>query len=314
VTDSPAAGGRLATLAAWVTRGGWPAAGILTIAALAQMLALLLPGATLWLPLALTLNASIVSLLALDNGGAAWRTVARAAVLMSPLLLAGVGPLLPTLLFAWLPAAIAAWVLRGTRSLPLAVLALTVLAVGMVLVVESIGLTAGQAHTRDALVQMFGQIDSRVPRDELEAAIGVMMQLAGGLLAVVLLTTWSGGLFLGRSLQARLHRPGAFAQEFRALRFGRAYGWLLLPVVAMAFAVRLGYGGLAIELALVLAVPALLQGLALVHCETARRGWWPRLPWLVYVLLIVATPQIGPLLAMLGLMDNWLDFRGRPLR
>jgi len=30
--------------------------------------------------------------------------------------------------------------------------------------------------------------------------------------------------------------------------------------------------------------------------------------------LIVATPQIGPLLAMLGLMDNWLDFRGRPLR
>jgi hypothetical protein len=311
----PAAGDRLATLAARLARGGWPAAGLVAVAAAALMLAPLLPGATLWLPLVLAVNTAVVALLVLETGAAASaRALALAALLLVPMLLVGGAPLAPMLPFAWVPALAAGGILRGARSLPLSVLALTAIAAGVVLAVELTGVTAGQSQTRAALLETFSRLDPKLPRAEIEASLGVMMQLAGGLLALVLLGAWNGGLFLGRSLQARLRRPGAFAQEFRALRFGRAYGWLLLPVVVAAFVLGLGAGGLAIELALVTAVPALLQGLALVHGETARRGWWPRLPWLVYVLLIVATPQIGALLVMLGLMDNWLDFRSRPLR
>ena len=88
----------------------------------------------------------------------------------------------------------------------------------------------------------------------------------------------------------------------------------MLTAVAAALGLRLAAGGLAVELALVLALPLLLQGLALVHAETARRGWWRRLPWAVYLMLVLATPQIGSLLVILGLVDNWLDFRSRPLR
>jgi hypothetical protein len=90
---------------------------------------------------------------------------------------------------------------------------------------------------------------------------------------------------------------------------------LLVSVALVAAAVwRLGAGGLAVELALVLSFAALLQGLAVLHATAARSARWRRLPWLVYVLLALATPQIGSLLVLLGLVDNWADFRNRPPR
>lgn len=315
MTGAPAAGDRLATLAAWLAGGGWPAAGVLAVAAVGLLASLLLPGAVLLLPLALVCNLATAGFLAVETGLAATlRSLLMGAVLLAPLLLVGVGLLGPALLFAWLPGLAAGAALRASRSLPLALLTLTALAALVVVVVQQTGLPEGQPEVRAALVENLRRFNPQLPAAELDAALGVMLQLAGGLLALVLLSAWSGGLCLARSLQARLHRPGAFAQEFRALRFGRVYAVLLLPVLAAAFAWRLAADGLAVELALVLAVPALLQGLALVHGETARRGWWPRLPWVVYALLVVATPQVGSALVLLGVVDNWVDFRSRPLR
>lgn len=316
MTGAPAAGDHLATLATWLTNGGWSAAALLATLAVSLLAALLLPGAVLLLPLALVGNVAGISLLALDAGPrAVLRSLLLTVLLLTPLVLfGGAGVLGPALLFAWLPGLVAGAALRSARSLPLALFVLTALAVVVVLVVDQTGLPAGQPETRKALVDALVKLNPKLPVTELDAALDVMLQLVGGLLALVLLGAWTGGLSLGRSLQARLRRPGAFAQEFRALRFGRAYSLLVLGAVAVAFALRLAGGGLAVELALVLAIPLLLQGLALMHAETARRGWWRRLPWVVYLMLVLATPQLASLLALLGLVDNWLDFRNRPLR
>ena len=316
MTGAPAAADRLARLANWLVLGGWPAASLLAALAVGLLAALLLPGAVLLLPLALVGNMAGISLLALDVGPrAALRSLGLTVLLLTPLMLAGGAGLLgPALLFAWKPALAAGLALRSARSLPLALLVLTALAAVVVLVVDQMGLPAGQPETRQALVDALVRLNPKLPAAELDAALDVMLELVGGLLALVLLGAWSAGLSLGRSMQARLHRPGAFAQEFYALRFGRAYSLLVLGSIAAAFALRLSGGGLAAELALVLAVPLLLQGLALMHAETARRGWWQRLPWLVYLLLVLATPQLASLLVLLGLVDNWLDFRNRPLR
>jgi hypothetical protein len=46
---NPTAGDRLATLAAWLAGGGWPAAGVLAVAAVGLLASLLLPGAVLLL-------------------------------------------------------------------------------------------------------------------------------------------------------------------------------------------------------------------------------------------------------------------------
>ncbi len=323
MSGAPVASNRLATLAAWLAGGGWPAAAVLAALAVSLPGVLLLPGAVLLLPLILVCNAAATGLLALEAGPqGALRSLLWALALLSPLLvLGGAGLIGPALLGAWLPALAAGLVLRSTRSLSLALLVLTGLAIAVVLVVNQTGLPgsgqesqqAAQAQVQ-AMAQTLLKLNPKLPAQQIEAALAIMLQLAGGLLALVLLGTWTGGLCLGRSLQARLRRPGAFAQEFRALRFGRAYSLLALVAAALAFTLRLANGGLAVELALVLAVPLLLQGLAVMHAEIVRRGRWRRLPWLVYVMLVLATVQVASVLALLGLMDNWLDFRNRPLR
>lgn len=316
MTGTPAPGGeRLARLAAQIAGGGWPAAAILAGAALALLGALLLPAAVVTLPLVLAGNVALVSLLALDAGAApALRSLLLTVALLAPLLLLGAGPLGYVLLIAWLPALLGGLALRTWRSLPLALLLLTALAVGVLLLVNASGLAAGQAQLRASLLDSLHRLDPKLPVAELQAALDVMMTLAGGLLALMLLATWSGGLCLGRSLQARLRRPGAFAQEFRALRFGRTYALLVLAVLAAAAVWRLAADGLAVELALVVSFAALLQGLAVLHTLAARSARFRRLPWLVYVLLALATPQFGSLLVLVGLVDNWADFRNRPLR
>ncbi len=314
MTPPPGAGDRLAMPAAWLASGTASAAPVLAVLALGLLLALYLPGAVLLLPLALILNAAAVSVLVLEQGAAgAVRGVLVALLLLTPVaLVGGAGLLGPALLFAWLPLALAGWVLRVATSLSLALLTLTGLALIVVLVAQQFGLGAESMELRQALLQVMSNLNQGLPKAELEATIDVVLKLSGGLLALVLLSVWSAGLCLGRSLQARLRRPGAFAQEFRALRLGRAYSGVVLLATVPALLLGLAGDGLAVELALVLAIPLLVQGLALIHAEVARRGWWRGLPGMAYLMLVV-TPHVGLPLALLGLVDNWLDFRRRPL-
>ncbi len=306
MTGTPAAGDRLATLAAWLASGSWSVAAALALLAALSLLAALLPGAILLLPLLLIGNVAAVGLLVLEGDGArGGRCVLWALLLLAlPALVLGPAMLVPVV-FAWLPALTAGYALRTTRSLPLALLLLTVLAVVVVVVAEVAGLPGGEAQSRAALTQMVQRLDPQLAAGVLDA----MLAVASGLLALALLTAWVGGLLLGRSLQARLRRPGALAAEFRALRCGRAYGVLVLVACAAAMGLGLRGGAVAVELALVLVVPLLLQGLAVMHRLAQRGGGWRRAPWLVYPLLVLATPQVAPPLALVGLMDNWLDFK-----
>ncbi|GAB4357434.1 MAG: hypothetical protein Kow0073_15400 [Immundisolibacter sp.] len=306
MTGTPAAGDRLATLAAWLARGGWPVAAVLALLVALSLLVALLPAGILLLPLLLIGNVAAVSLLVLEGDTArSGRCLVRALLLLVlPVLALGPAMLVPVV-FAWLPALTAGYVLRATRSLPLALLLLTLLAVVVVVVAEAAGLPGGEAQSRVALAQMMQSLDPPLAADVLDA----MLAVASGLLALALLSAWVGGLLFGRSLQARLHRPGALAAEFRALRCGRAYGVLALLVCAAAMGLGLRHGAVAVELALVLLMPLLLQGLAVMHRLALRGGGWRRAPWLVYPLLVLATPQVAPPLALLGLMDNWFDFK-----
>ncbi|WP_372696524.1 hypothetical protein [Immundisolibacter sp.] len=305
MTKAPAAGDRLATLAAWLVGGGWPVAAALALLGVLPLLAALLPGAILLLPLLLVGNGAVVSLLALESEGGRGVRWLLWAVLLLAVPAVALGPaLLVPVVFAWTPALIAGYILRSTRSLPLALLLLTLLAVVVVLLAETVGLPGGDAQSRASVTQMLRGLDPQIAGEVLD----VVWALASGLLALALLSTWMGGLLAGRSLQARLRRPGALAAEFRGLRCGRAYGLVAVVAVAVALGVGLGAGGLAVELAMVSVVPLLLQGLAVMHRLALRGGGWRRAPWVVYPLLVLATPQVAPPLALVGLMDNWLDF------
>jgi uncharacterized protein YybS (DUF2232 family) len=65
------------------------------------------------------------------------------------------------------------------------------------------------------------------------------------------------------------------------------------------------------DAAVVLLVVYILQGLAVVHAvvhsRQVHRGWLIGL----YMVLLMAAPEMMPVLALLGWMDAWIDVRAR---
>jgi len=118
-------------------------------------------------------------------------------------------------------------------------------------------------------------------------------------------------LLLARAWQAGLYNPGGFGTEFRSLRLGKGFAVVSLAAVMIATVTSGGVAELAADAVVVLLVVYLLQGLALVHAvvnsRRAHRGWLIGL----YVVLLMAALQVMPLLALLGWMDAWIDFRTR---
>ncbi|MBI5040170.1 MAG: hypothetical protein HZB57_02905 [Gammaproteobacteria bacterium] len=118
-------------------------------------------------------------------------------------------------------------------------------------------------------------------------------------------------LLLARAWQAGLYNPGGFAAEFRSLRLGRNFAVASMALVVCAMLLDGGVAQMLTDAMVTLLVIYVLQGLALahavVHSTQAHRGWLIGL----YAVLLVAAPEFMPLLALLGWMDAWIDFRAR---
>ena len=124
-----------------------------------------------------------------------------------------------------------------------------------------------------------------------------------------LVTGVIGSLLLARWWQSLLVHPGAFREEFCNLRLGNTVGLLTLGMMVLARVATNVPGDVAAQLAMVMLVPYLLVGLAVIHSLVRRAGRGTA--WLVAVYVALAfLPQASLLLAG-GLLDTWLDFRRR---
>ncbi|ATJ81707.1 hypothetical protein ACFPTY_01905 [Halomonas beimenensis] len=128
--------------------------------------------------------------------------------------------------------------------------------------------------------------------------------LIGGVTGLVVLLAAVACLALARGWQAGLYNPGGFREEFHALR--------LAPRELLVLA---GVGGAGMVLGLpalgmLLWVPLLVAGIALVHGVIGLKGMNGL--WLVafYVLLITTWPMILIVL-LAALIDSFADFRAR---
>ncbi|MDN3523445.1 hypothetical protein [Halomonas ramblicola] len=128
--------------------------------------------------------------------------------------------------------------------------------------------------------------------------------LIGGITGLVVLIAAVASLALARSWQAGLYNPGGFREEFHALRF--APRELAVLVVLAVIGAVLGLPALG----MLLWVPLLVAGIALVHGVIGLKGMNGL--WLVafYVLLITTWPMILIVL-LLAFIDVFADFRGR---
>ncbi len=131
-----------------------------------------------------------------------------------------------------------------------------------------------------------------------------------GVVVSSLITGVVGSLLLARWWQSLLVHPGAFREEFCSLRLGNLSGLLTVAMMLLARFVPDAAGDLAAQLAMVMLVPYLLAGLAVIHSLVKQTGRGTG--WLVAVYVALALlPQASLLLAGGGLLDTWLDFRRR---
>ncbi|MDY7115438.1 hypothetical protein RAN53_03700 [Halomonas sp. SSL-5] len=128
--------------------------------------------------------------------------------------------------------------------------------------------------------------------------------LIGGVTGLIVLIAAVACLALARSWQAGLYNPGGFREEFHALRLAPRE-LVVLAVLGVTGAV-LGLPGLG----MLLWLPLLVAGIALVHGFIGLKGMNGL--WLVafYLLLITTWPMILIVL-LLAFIDVFANIRGR---
>ncbi|MDH5370543.1 MAG: YybS family protein [Gammaproteobacteria bacterium] len=138
-----------------------------------------------------------------------------------------------------------------------------------------------------------------------------MSTIMTGSAVALFLALQTVSLLLARWWQALLYNPAGFAQEFRQLRFGvvAANIALLITVFVIASA-----NEMALNLFFIAIVLMMFQGLAVVHNLVAKCKLSPSLLFGVYLFMLFTLQHgaIGLLLiALIGLIDNWLNLRFR---
>ena len=293
-------------LAGYIVSGRWQAALVTTASGL---LALIL------LPLS-CLGASSVALVTLHVGvfsGLQVMGLATASLILL-YLLAGVQILLVIVmvLLLWLPCWLAAAILQQTRDLGAAFKAATLFGVTLLLLVyASIQEPAAAwldvlkvmlAMFEEAGFKLDGLSDEQLLQEFAALMTGVALSwLVLGIIASLLLARW---------WQSVLVHPGAFREEFASLRLGNLAGILTVGMLLVARLTQDTLSEITAQLAMILLVPYLLVGLAVIHSlvKQAGRGYG----WLVAVYLLLAfVPQTTLLLAAGGLLDTWVDLRRR---
>ncbi|MEN8170052.1 MAG: DUF2232 domain-containing protein [Pseudomonadota bacterium] len=297
-------------LAAYVLKGQMQA--VLVVAVMA-ILALLLP------PFSYLSGAS-VALVTLRLGPKAGLQLSLMATLavVALMLLLQLPPQLGGvfLLVLWLPVLALAMSLRRTaspgRSIVLAMLFGMMVLLGFFLAID---------NPTEWWLEMLGQLLEpmlqQVTPEELPQVEANMVSLAeqmSGVMAAGMMASLLGCLLLGRWWQAQLFNPGGFGEEFCSLKLGQTLGGIALVLGAAHLLWQLGQessSSLLRDLLALAQVAFALQGVAVAHalarCNTVKRGWLIAL----YLLLLLFMGPTVLLLAIVGVLDNWFDFRSK---
>jgi hypothetical protein len=296
----------LQNMALFSMRGRWQAAGVIA----------LLSVAALMLPPFSYLASGIIVLCTLRMGPKEGMRVVLAttvlftllaAVLLDKIYISGL-----FLISSWLPIFGASLVLGYTRSLAISLLAAAGLGIALVLgfyIVLAEPMLWWQ-QLISPLAETLGQQPGwQFDQAQTQTIVLSLSSIMTGLMAAGLSLNIILGLLLGRSWQAKLYNPGGFASEFQQLQLGKSIAIVTIVMMGVA-ALPLGDGAAVLRECLpVLLVLFTLQGLAVVHAivkQQQRQSFWLVA---IYMLLLVMMPQMAVLLTILGVLEQWFNFR-----
>lgn len=256
------------------------------------------------LPFFVWVSAAVIGLVTLRRSGQDAVVVLGWSVLAAIAMMLWQGDSGPVV--ALIGTAIAAWVLRISRSWPYALI--TIVVVGLL---SAAVLSVSDSRFVAMLVGMLNELLLKLRAQmsaEQAALLGQMNAVqVSGLLGVRSASLMIMALLLARWWQALLYNPGGFREEFHSLR---------LPIVMVIGLIATGV--LVAQIghdyrvwAALFALPFIVAGFALVHGMVGIRRWGRGPLIAMYIAWIVAWELVTGVLLLLAVMDSWWDFRGR---
>jgi len=282
-----------------------PSQAALVAATLAMLGVLFAPG--IWLS-----AAAIALVVLVKDGRQALIVMAVATVgtmLFAGLIFASPSMVIYFLLAAWLPAWIAASVLRAV-SLAASLQLIAGLSLTAIIGVYTFFPEMGEIWREplDLLVQqLLEQSQGQLSLQTLQEVQEIAIRMIPGFFAASVLFGTMMSLFLARWWQSVILNPGGFAKEFQALNLGK-----MMAMVAVAIIVAVVLAGSELWYAMLLVVLVLYttQGMSILHAvfkgRQLNRAWL----YLIYLVMFFS-PEVAAMLILVGIADAWIDFRGR---
>lgn len=207
-----------------------------------------------------------------------------------------------------LPVWILSVVLRQTQSLATTLqFALVIIALGLAAFHLSVEDTS--AYWMSLYNQMVAPVLAEAQVEYDMALITQLSNMVTMLIAVFALVLWYSIVLIGRWWQSQLYAPGKFREDFYDLRVSAqtAYAGIAISIASLALGQT---NGLIYDVTGLFIAVFMFQGLAIAHATFNQKqvstGWLVG----IYVLLFIF-PQTMLILATLGMIDTWMDFRRR---
>jgi hypothetical protein len=218
------------------------------------------------------------------------------------------------LLSGLLPIYLVTLVLGFTRSLSLSVLASAGLGLLVVLVMHLV--VSEPALWWQQMLQPFVEMLQQQPgwqasQQQTAAVLASIASLMTGFIGAGITLNALFGLFIGRSWQSKLYNPGGFADEFVNLQLGKPAALLTVALIAISLLPIKSSLPVLVDCLPVMLVIFVIQGLAIVH-RRLRQRQKTKLVVVAYVVLAVLMfimPPLAIVLAMIGVLEQWRNFR-----
>jgi len=209
----------------------------------------------------------------------------------------------------WVPVLLLATVLRITSSWTSVTQLLLATALAVILIAHTV-VPDLPGYWTGVLVKhvqpMFEQ--AGMSGMEIERVLPELARVMTGVVVASITVSTFLMLMLGRAMQASLYNPGGFAEEFAGLRMGLWPSGLALALVLMATLLR---QAIVIEAVVVVFGLFFFQGLAVIHGLSRLLKWPASILFVLYVMLVLLFTPIAAMLAVMGLIDAFADFRSR---
>ncbi len=158
---------------------------------------------------------------------------------------------------------------------------------------------------------VMGLLQPLISQGKLQADPAVVRQIAElmpGIMVVSILAMLVISLSIGRYWHGLLTGQQKFATEFREYRLGRIAGLIATAGLLAGFLLD---GPGAANLVVVAGAVFFVQGLAVAHALVKESGLGFMPLMVLYAAMVFAAQLAIPLVLAAGLVDNWLDLRGK---